>query len=558
MNESPAPPQPAHPVQEQARTSQQTDIVNEVSDLFGDMFLDDSYSIESLLTKAQEHNLTLNQLREQLIRHQQDLNQTSLELFNNSYDRFYKLSHIIACLGEPIQHVINPLQNYRNHLGELCENHDLYLNEINKKLALLEETSRNKYLTGKLITLIKRRERIFQQIHRIEWLKRPSIESIISEPVDNIEHKVNCDAIERICVELHHLECCLSAIQPTSDELIPIKTSLQSSLKQQQSLLGAWFYDVFRLAIEAQNKPIIEFVLRTYKQIGLNSNSELDRVWRHVIVKPYLDLTISSDSKLLANMRQTYDLLGQFLQKHVDLIDADLVVSSFWLEVVEALEKLQRLYSPSEGLDIFRERYLLTEEFLNLYKPADGQPQLDMQRIMARFDLEAYFGQRSAKIRAHLEAGLAQQPLSELPSRDANEFKLKISRHMHDLIVGCWSPEVYIAALDEKFREFCCQLLARYADWLGGLRLSDFRIVGAASGQPIQNDQQAARRTTDFLSKQDAIMRLLIDDCQRLEESIGRFERSRLGASNVSILSSFVGVRAGLNNVRNLQQLLER
>lgn len=549
------------------------DSVNEVSELLGNMLLDENYSIESLIKRAQEKNMTLSELRDQLLKHQQDLNQTSLELFNNSYDRFYKLSHIIACLAEPIQHVINPLQNYRNRLAELCHNHDVYIDNINQKLDSLEETNRNKQLASKMITLIKRQSRIFHQIQHVEWLKRPSVDSIIKEPFDNIDHKVNCDTIERICTELHYLVCEIIALQPTKDELISIKKSLESSVREQQSHLGAWFYDLFREAIQAQNKPVIKFILRTFKQ--MEHFKLLDNVWRNSIVRPYLDLTIASDSSLLPQMKQTYELLEQFLQKHADLIEANFVIRSFWHEVTEALDKLDKIYT-SDDINTFKERYLLTNEFMNVQNNfindnSDStslkaiEAKANTKKIMSRFDLSGYFNQRSTEIRASLEAGLSQHPLSEVSgfvdptqiqadNTDQNhQYKLRICMHIHNLIIRCWSPEIYIDVLDDSLSQLVCLILERYADWLNKLRLSDFRIVGTTTSD--------GNRTTDFLSKQDAIMRILIEDCARLEDSIKKFESGlpqTTESRRKSIVSSFEIVNNGLNNVRNLQQLLER
>jgi hypothetical protein len=201
------------------------------------LLMDSDYSIELLLKRAQENNLNLKQLRDQLVEHQQNLQKTSTEIFNNSYDKFFKLSQLINCLAEPIQNVINPIENYRNRLSQLCQDHDKYLREIDSKLIALEETSRNKLYANRFIALIMKRDRIFNQLNQLEWLKMESRESIIEESNKSIEGKVKYDTIERLAYELDYLSHEVQAIQPTSDELISIKKDLQSSIDEQQTLL---------------------------------------------------------------------------------------------------------------------------------------------------------------------------------------------------------------------------------------------------------------------------------------------------------------------------------
>lgn len=204
-----------------------------------DIFLDDNYSIDSVFRSFYKLHgkLNLSDIREKLLQHQQDLNQSSLDLFNNSYDKFYKLSYIIACLAEPVQHLIDPLQSFKDQLSSICQNHNAYVDEISKKLALLEETSKNKELAKKLVELIKRRDRLEKQIGLIDWSYRPIDHS---EKSDNIEHKIKCDLIERVNTELFILISEAHAIQPTHDELIPIKRSLELSLETRRCQLNRW------------------------------------------------------------------------------------------------------------------------------------------------------------------------------------------------------------------------------------------------------------------------------------------------------------------------------
>lgn len=203
-----------------------------------ELLLEPDYSFELLLKRAQENNLNLRQLRDQLVEHQQNLQKTSTEIFNNSYDRFFKLSQLINCLAEPIQNVISPIENYRDRLGQLCLDHDRYLQEIDSKLAALEETSRNKLYASRFIVLITRRDRIMNQINQLDWLKHESRDSLLEQADKSIEAKVRFDTVERLAFELTNLAHEVQAIQPTSDELISIKKNLQSSIDEQITLLN--------------------------------------------------------------------------------------------------------------------------------------------------------------------------------------------------------------------------------------------------------------------------------------------------------------------------------
>lgn len=563
-------PEPSH-----RHEQNQLKVNEDMASLLDNLLLDDNYSIESLIERAQDRNLNLRELRDQLIKHQQSLQQTSLELFNNSYDRFFKLSHLIACLAEPIKHVIQPVQNYRNQLGQLCQSHDHYLSDIDKKLAALEEISRNKSLAELLIALIRRRDRIFEQIHRIEWLKYPTIETIFlfgqpdqqlsaaSNTLESVAFMVNSDSIERVYIELHYLLCEVGAIQPTSDELLSIRKTLESSVLEQQRRLGQWFADTFYHAIQAQDKTFMSFILRTYQQRG--DFKELDAVWRQQVVRPYLNILLEQDLRTAEQLKQTCCLLKQFLDKHSDLIQQQpFVVRSFWAEVTDSLDRLKQIYA-SVDIRTFKERYELMRVFLE--QQDDCQP--NMGRILNKFDLQGYFNQKSTEIRTSIEASLMQQPLSELPPPSNREFDLKICLQIYQLVSKCWSSEIYIGALESNFTQLTCRVLEKFAHWLSRLSLSDFRIVGTSA---------TSDKTTNFLARQDAIMRLLIDDCTKLMHRIGQLQvpettttttsqvadtddpppKSAPSPRTEALSQGLAAVKSGLDNVRNLQKLLER
>lgn len=420
------------------------------------LFLGDHYSIESLLAKAQENNLTLQQLKDLLIKHQQDLNQSSIELFNNNYDRFYKLSSVITSLKEPIQHLISPIEEFHSHLEQLCKGHDSYLEAINTKLSNLEETCKNKLVATKLIELIKRYDRIERQLESVDLTSiqfrrgksrtpKQSVHNQRSQTC-NIRHTIVCDLLERINVEIFYLTKEVNAILPTSDELIPIKNNLMANLATRQQQLDIWFRGCFLEAIEIQDRELIDLSVRTYKQI--DEWHKLDQIWQNYVVKPILDNVASS--------------------------------------------------------------------------------------LTNAFSVDS----------------------TELNSTQV-KFKLKLTRHIYDYIIRCWSCDLYIENLDSEFSRLACQILNRFSEWLSQLRLSDFRIVGASS---LDNNRQ-----TNFLARQDAIMRLLIEDCSSLKSQVLGFvaslpnNNSKLTAIRNDLLSEgFKALENGLDNVKSLQHLIER
>lgn len=563
-----------------------------------EIFLDDNYSIESLLRKTLENKINLNELRDRLHQQLSDLNQTSLELFNNSYDRFYKLSYIISCLAEPIQHLTDPIQTFRGQLGNLCQNHDAYISDINSKLNSLEDTNKNKALASKLIQLIKRRDRIESQIEKIDWSIKPidrnsahlvtkAQQQALSQnyQIETIDYKIKCDLLERVNVELFHLISEVRAIQPTHAKLNLIKRSLEATLQERQFQLDKWFESTFLRAIEANDKTIIDLIIRTYQQ--KDAICKLDSVWSNEVVKPYLNLVLV-ETQLPTQVSQVYDLLDQFVKSKLQLIGADFVARSFWREVVESLDKLEKLYSLNE-LETFQKRYLETRKFLRkqnqLISRDEDQVQKqpnrlneteineNVQRIMVKFNVKGYFNHRLSQIASSVESSLVSNPLNEItippraqgdhhpdPCDDyeiLSKFKLKICMQIYALVTKCWSQELYIDALELSFSQLSCRIINRFADWLAKLRLSDFRITGPSAAE--------SNKQTNFLAKQDAIMRLLIEDCGRLETFVKDF-MSKLPVTNTVrtairkelIVDSFNALNNGLTNVRSLRKLIER
>lgn len=218
-----------------------------------ELFFDNSCSLKNLLAEAKRSQLNLSQLRNSLIQYQQDFNQNLLDLFDNNYDQFYKLSHIITCLNQPIQVLHEPLESFRVKLSGLCQKHDSYIDEINQKLSAIEDNCKNKELASRFINLIQIRDRIEKQIKSVDWkafvVKEQNYYSIANNPrrslrVDQeLEYKITCDLKERLNNELFYLNCQINSIKPTNDELIFIKKSLQSSIDKLIKQLNFNFHD---------------------------------------------------------------------------------------------------------------------------------------------------------------------------------------------------------------------------------------------------------------------------------------------------------------------------
>lgn len=213
-------------------------------------FLDDNYSSESLLASTRDQKLSLGELRDRVIQHQQDLNQNFLKLFNQNYDRFYKLSHIVTCLSEPIQGLVEPLQSFHGRLEELCRSHAADVEMINSKLNDLENSSKDKLLAKNLITLIGRHDRIEKKMDSIEWSAiAPETIEFLSRSQNHdmtedgrkeisIDQKLICDLLERLSIELHYLNCEVRAMSPAHNELLSIKKSLEARLLARQRQLS--------------------------------------------------------------------------------------------------------------------------------------------------------------------------------------------------------------------------------------------------------------------------------------------------------------------------------
>lgn len=551
-------------------------MVEQLAKDLNELFLKQNYSIESLLAKTKQSNLSLQQLKDLLIQHQQDLNQTSIELFNSSYDSFYKLSYIISCLAEPIQHLIDPIQEFHSELKQLCADHDSYLELIKDKLLSLEETTKNQQLARRLIELIRRHERIESRMQNIDWSIRPNQSATSAKQLVQNDHKdtklsVECDLLERVNVELSYLANEVQAILPTNDELIPIKKTLVANLDARQQQLDNWFRGCFLESIELQDKKFIDMIVRTYAQIdGLD---KLDSVWRLQVVKPYLNLTLSETYLDVDKVGDTFELLGQFLNRQIELVGAKFVLKSFWQEVTNSMIALKRLYG-LDKLDTFFDRYNSTKEFLslqqlpatssNIARPSDDEIHSNTKKVMNKFHLKSYFNHRLSQIATSVESALTKNPLSELAtdpnlagSAPGYNYSLKITNHIYALITKCWSREIYIESLELSFSQLACRILNRFSDWLSKLRLSDFRIVGPSS--------QEISRQTNFLAKQDALMRLLIEDCLLLKSNVNDFV-SKLQNTDAEMTStrkelieeSLKTLETGLDNVRSLRHLIER
>lgn len=262
------------------------------------MLMDDNYSIERFLIKTRDEKIKLGQLCKQLRELQQDLNQTSLELLDRSYDRFYQLSYIIESLAAPIQNLYEPMRAFRDRLELLCKQHDDYIDNIDTSIKTLMETGRNKVIAKQLAELIERRNNLEQQIEtHVDWsfdpVERAKLRSrgvvassrALPQSSDDVDCVIRCDTMERISVELHHLECQLRALTPTNDELVSIKQALETSFDERQRQFDAWFGSLFLEAMDAKCDAVIAFILNTYEQ--RDAIHYLKLVWKRKSVEPY-------------------------------------------------------------------------------------------------------------------------------------------------------------------------------------------------------------------------------------------------------------------------------
>lgn len=201
-------------------------------------FLGENYSFEDLLASTRERKLTIKELLQCLTKHQQNLNQTSSELFDSSYDRFYKLSHSISCLSDPIQYLSKTVESFRNELGQICSDKENYINELDNKLLSLQNSTKNKFVAKRLIHFIRLRDRIDKQVDKIDWKSViPKDKAMRSKYINSINYKTKCDLVDRLTTELKYLEQNLKLVKPDHDELLLIKNSLESNIEQTRSRL---------------------------------------------------------------------------------------------------------------------------------------------------------------------------------------------------------------------------------------------------------------------------------------------------------------------------------
>lgn len=194
--------------------------------------LSENYSFEDLLATTRERKLTIKELLQCLTKHQQKLNQTSNELFDSSYDKFYELSHSISCLSEHMQYLYKSVDSFRNELREICINRKRYIEEIDHKLQTLQTTTKNKSDAERLIHLIRLRDRIDKQVDKVNWdsILPPDRASRL-QYMQSINYRTKCDLVERLAIELKYLEKALKYVKPDNDELLSIKKSLESNLE---------------------------------------------------------------------------------------------------------------------------------------------------------------------------------------------------------------------------------------------------------------------------------------------------------------------------------------
>ncbi|XP_041469208.1 conserved oligomeric Golgi complex subunit 2-like [Lytechinus variegatus] len=464
-----------------------------------DVFMRDDFDVDSFVAECR-HHVQLETLREDLHIYFKTLKNAMVELINKDYADFVNLSSNLVGMDKAISNLSIPLGQLREEVMSVRCAIDEAIHDVEEKMTARNRTRQKKACLQRLMNIVK-------SVEKMEGILRITEDS---EPQEDISIELTGQQIERVASEFNQLQYYvtqskgLPLVEKIRPRIAAITVTLQHSLEKS-----------FREGLEAGDTNVLRQCLRTYATIDKMRDAEA--LFRQIAVKPYLDEIISES--FLHNhpqgLKGMYSRILDFIPKHCDLIRKvtspsqsasgqeivrgyDFPVNAAWPEIASSLEtRTPSIFAPGNP-DIFHQKFLLTQDFVNGFERQCGS-QASVRRLrshptysafMTKWSLPVYFQLRFQEIAGQFEAAL-MSPFSISP--DGSRYQLSASQVLWECLQRCWHDNVFLTPLCHRFWKLTLQLLSRYAVWVDEVYNTEITEEGRKAAEEKRQQQAAAK-----------------------------------------------------------------
>ncbi|KAI8144116.1 hypothetical protein BJV82DRAFT_644216 [Fennellomyces sp. T-0311] len=345
--------------------------------------------------------------------------------------------------------------------------------------------------------------------------------------------------IERVAIEFNQMQHLvgrgkdLPFMKENEWRITRIKNTLQNKLSK--TLTDA-LHEMQKGQANSGTKQSLVQCLRTYALIDQTQVAE----WliREQFVRPFVYKTVTKKAlndrqnnnidpltamynKLLSFATTDLQPILEITQKTLKGTQYEVLVNSFWVEVVERINaECSSIYAPGQT-NTFHKNYSATVSFIaGIEALCPSKKALLYLRshqryaeFMKRWQLPVYFQLRFREIVNSVE-DLLNNPKTSMAMEDTTKpgdkgLALPATRAVSNAIEQCWSDNVFLYGLSHRFWKLTLQLLRRYNLWASNVLQ---HLLENSAGTDKSNNNAGANHKSDISNNDEnsAILRLVI------------------------------------------------
>jgi len=434
-------------------------------------FLRPDFSIDSFLAKCTA-NSSLERVRDDLGIYLKVLRSSMIELINQDYADFVNLSTNLVGLDQRIETELrDPLKAYQQQIVKVEHAFQSVLSQLQEKLRLKSDLHQKRILLQNL-------QHISLTLNKIERL------------LGNGNDDVTGEVVERVAVDIHHLNHCMTKCPPDSSFYKATRPRLDAVCDRLHASMESQLLE----AVRDKNKVSLKRFLRVYSTVDRIKDAE--NLVRKKIVAPQVEeivteRSLSSDPQGLKGVLQRcLKIVSNSLSPLLDLAfvgshvakDFNFLTNSLFPEIVDKFEEnLSHCFSagnPEKFVVNYRHSMHFLDEFEGLFHYAETLESFrnscdQYHTFVNRWNLAVYYQIRFQEIALPVEVAMDNvlegetMPAAGSKLADANDaplFRLASTSVAAKALKQCWDPSVFLPVLAPKFVKLTFQILSRYSN----------------------------------------------------------------------------------------------
>ncbi|KAI9484960.1 oligomeric golgi complex component, COG2-domain-containing protein [Zychaea mexicana] len=490
---------------------------------------------------SSRRHLGLERLKVELNSHLKFLKAELVELINRDYQDFINLSTNLKGVDKAIDQVKRPLRRMESQVQDVRGHCQQTIDRLEEQLAYRGKLREQK-------TCLKLLLNIHESVTKVEDLLGINRDDTAAGAVvvDDTDPALTEEGlgkqIDRVAIEFNQMQHLvgrgkdLPFMKENEWRITRIKNTLQNKLSK--TLTDA-LHEMQPGQTTSSTKQSLVQCLRTYALIDQTQVAE----WliREQFVRPFVANTVNKKAlsgrhnghavdqltamynKLLSFATTSLQPILEITQKTLKGTSYEVLVNSFWVEVVERINaECSSIYAPGQT-NIFHKNYSATVSFISgIEALCSNKKSLLYLRshqryaeFMKRWQLPVYFQLRFREIVNGVE-DLLNDPKASIATDDLNKpgdkgLALAATRAVSNAIEQCWSDHVFLYGLSHRFWKLTLQLLRRYNLWASNVLQ---HLLETSAGTDKSNNNQGADSSNKSDAKQNdetgVLLRLVI------------------------------------------------